>query len=95
MATKFDSYEIALVREYQQGSERFCKRVPLVAVTGYPAGEIAEFWTLYGHVSGEGVTAIGDFKSQEAAFDVLSAILGRDLGPFARFKGLLRHSEQV
>jgi hypothetical protein len=34
----------------------------------------AEFWTLYGHIGGEGVHAIGDFRSREAAEQVYARI---------------------
>ena len=27
----------------------------------------ADFWTLFGHINGQGVEAIGDFSSREAA----------------------------
>jgi hypothetical protein len=36
----------------------------------------ADVWTLYGHVHGEGVQAIGDFASHEAAEEVFFRITG-------------------
>ena len=36
----------------------------------------AEFWTLYGHIEGQGVEAIGDFRSREAAERVCYRITG-------------------
>jgi hypothetical protein len=37
----------------------------------------AWFWTLYGHIDGEGVEAIGDFSSREAAEQVFLRITGQ------------------
>jgi len=37
----------------------------------------AEMWTLYGHVSGQGVEAIGDFRTREYAEEVFARITGR------------------
>jgi hypothetical protein len=37
-----------------------------------------EFWTLYGHVYGEGVYAIADFPDEFIANNVLRLILGHD-----------------
>src|SRR4051812_1121567 len=40
----------------------------------------ADVWTLYGHINGEGVQAIGDFSTREAAVQVYTRITGQ---PFA------------
>jgi hypothetical protein len=37
----------------------------------------ADVWTLYGHINGEGVQAIGDFDSRERAEEVYSFITGQ------------------
>ncbi|WP_169973522.1 DUF6900 domain-containing protein [Tautonia rosea] len=37
----------------------------------------ADVWTLYGHVTGEGVHAIGDFDAREHAEEVFARITGR------------------
>lgn len=37
----------------------------------------AQFWTLYGHIDGEGVEAIGNFSSREAAEQVFFRITGQ------------------
>lgn len=37
----------------------------------------AEMWTLYGHVPGQGVEAIGDFRTRECAEEVFARITGR------------------
>lgn len=36
----------------------------------------ADFWTLYGHVSGEGVHAIGDFHDRKHAEEIYARITG-------------------
>lgn len=77
---KFDGYEIAQVVEYvddQFGT--VCE--PLA-----PGGSIeerraaadyhADFWTLYGHIPSEGVLAIGDFKTEADAMEILARIGG-------------------
>lgn len=40
----------------------------------------ADVWTLYGHVPGEGVHAIGDYASREHAEEVFARITGRRYG---------------
>ena len=68
----YDNYEISP-----------CKR--MLDSDAYPPEEYievceeheAEFWTLYGHIDGEGVQAIGDFRSREAAEQVYSRITGQ------------------
>ncbi|MBX7104266.1 MAG: hypothetical protein K1X57_09295 [Gemmataceae bacterium] len=37
----------------------------------------AEMWTLYGHIPGRGVEAIGDFRTREHAEEVFARITGR------------------
>jgi len=37
----------------------------------------ADFWTLYGHIPGEGVQASGDFDTREHAEEVFARITGR------------------
>src|SRR5271170_7909482 len=36
----------------------------------------ADVWTLYGHINGEGVQAIGDFDTRERAEEVFALITG-------------------
>ena len=38
--------------------------------------EEADVWTLYGHINGEGVQAIGDFSKREYAEEVFERITG-------------------
>lgn len=69
---RYDAYEIHPCREYEQIGEdgtawRFTE--PCEA-------EEAQFWTLYGHIPGEGVEAIGDYRTREDAEAVLCRITG-------------------
>lgn len=38
----------------------------------------AEFWSLYGHIPGQGVECIGDFKTRQHAEEVRQRITGRN-----------------
>jgi hypothetical protein len=63
--TPFDGYEIHGVREYGRGRLRHCEQVP---------DSEAKFWSLYGHIPGQGVDCIGDFKTREHAEEVFARI---------------------
>ena len=64
----FDTYEIHGVAEFTAAKgERYCEPVEDAK---------AQYWSLYGHVPGEGVECIGDFKSRKAAEAVLERITG-------------------
>jgi hypothetical protein len=66
----YDNYEISPCRRYEEpdspGKFHFEVCEP----------EEADVWTLYGHIAGEGVEAIGDFTTQEAAIEVYTRITG-------------------
>jgi hypothetical protein len=67
--TRFDDYEIHGVREYVQGDGRkHCEQVP---------DEDAQFWSLYGHIPGQGLECLGDFKTRKHAEEVYARITGR------------------
>lgn len=61
--TRFDGYEIAPVRE-EDGACEIC------------APSEAHFWTLYGHIPGEGVQAIADMQSRKDCEELLCRITG-------------------
>jgi hypothetical protein len=71
---RFDAYEIAPCRRFREEGE------------GYRfyyepcAPEEADVWTLYGHIPGQGVEAIGDFASCELAEEVYARITGERYG---------------
>ena len=73
----FDAIEIAPVVEVDENGS--CE--PFDSLAGVPAALRAEvFWSLYGHTTGEGVQCIGDFKTADAALEVLQRLFG-DLRP--------------
>ena len=65
---RFDDYEIHGVREFDDGKGKYCEQV---------SDEDAQFWSLYGHIPGQGVDCIGDFKTREHAEEVFARITGR------------------
>jgi hypothetical protein len=68
LPTPFDAYEVHGIRELQEEQGRYCVQVPDAE---------AEFWSLYGHIPGQGVECIGDFATREHAEEVLARIAGR------------------
>lgn len=69
----FDDYEIHGVAEFTDVfGHRSCEPV---------ADDEAQFWSLYGHIPGEGLECIGDFKTRQLAEEVLARITG---GPAVR-----------
>ena len=69
---RFDGYEIHGVREFDDGSGKYCEQVP---------DDEAEFWTLYGHIPGAGLESIGDFKTRAFAEEVYERITGERYAP--------------
>lgn len=69
--TRFDAYEIEPCRRYIDIDE------PQVAFVEHCEPFQADFWTLYGHIPGQGVLAIGDFDTREHAEEVFARITGR------------------
>jgi hypothetical protein len=69
----FDDYEIHGVAEFTDLlGNRYCEPVP---------DDEAQFWSLYGHIPGQGLECIGDFKTRKLAEEVLARITG---GPTTR-----------
>jgi hypothetical protein len=52
----------------------------------------ADVWTLYGHINGEGVEAIGDFASREHAEETFQRITGI---PFAGSREVATHLKMM
>jgi len=65
---RFDAYEIHGGREFGRGKSRYCEPVP---------DREARFWSLYGHIPGQGLECIGDFKTREFAEQVYARITGQ------------------
>jgi hypothetical protein len=68
---RFDDYEIQPCRRYIDMDDR------QVAFVEPCEPSEADFWTLYGHVAGEGVHTIGDFDTRQHAEEVFARITGR------------------
>ena len=54
-----------------RAKNRYCEQVP---------DDEARFWSLYGHIPGQGVDCIGDFKTREHAEEVYARITGKRYG---------------
>ena len=95
---KFDAYEIALVGEIKtKAGHIVCDRlyeiysgttskeliVAFKEDEEYANDEISFYWSLYGHINGEGTQCIGDFTSAKHAIETLEHILGRSLDEYA------------
>ena len=68
LQTRFDDYEIHGVYEFSEDDRSFCEQVP---------DDEAQFWSLYGHIPGQGLDCIGDFKTRQHAEEVFARITGR------------------
>lgn len=66
----FDNYEISPCRRYEEPDS------PGEFYFEVCEPHEADVWTLYGHINGEGVQAIGDFSTREAADEVFQRITG-------------------
>lgn len=69
--TPFDNYEIHGIREFGKGRSKYCEQVP---------DDEAKFWSLFGHIPGQGLDCIGDFATREHAEEVYARITGRRYG---------------
>lgn len=65
----FDGYEIHGVVEFRGADgTRYCE----------PAhDDEAHFWSLYGHIPGQGLECIGDFSTRAQAEEIFARITGR------------------
>jgi hypothetical protein len=72
----FSDYEIHTCKRYEEpdspGKFYFEECEP----------HLADVWTLYGVIDGEGIKAIGDFDSREHAEEVYYRITGREFSDF-------------
>ena len=72
---KFDAYEISPVSEDSRGNCMPHEVLSLAEQTAREDGGVV-YWTLYGHLKGHGVQAIGDFTDYESVAEVYSRITG-------------------
>lgn len=70
LPSRFDDYEIQPCRRYIDAD------APELSFVEPCEAFEADFWTLYGHVSGEGVHAIGDFHDRKHAEEIYARITG-------------------
>jgi hypothetical protein len=68
LPTPFDDYEIHGVKEFHETGMKWCEQVD---------DSEAQFWSLYGHIPGEGLECIGDFKTRQHAEEIFARITGR------------------
>jgi hypothetical protein len=71
LPVRFDAYEIQPCHRYFDIDE------PDIAFVEPCEPYVADFWTVYGHIPGEGVQAIGDFDTSEHAEEVFARITGQ------------------
>ena len=82
---RFDAYEIQPCHRYFDADE------PDMAFVEPCEPFEADFWTVYGHIPGEGVQAIGDFDTREHAEEVFARITGRSYTGRVRKMGGANH----
>ena len=66
--TPFDDYEIHGVKEFTEADFAFCEQVD---------DADADYWSLFGHITGGGLECIGDFETRQHAEEILARITGR------------------
>jgi hypothetical protein len=66
--TPFDDYEIHGVKEFHEVGVLWFEQV---------SDREAEFWSLFGHIPGQGLDCIGDFKTSEHAEEIYARITRR------------------
>jgi hypothetical protein len=85
LPVRFDAYEIQPCHRYFDADE------PDLAFVEPCEPYEADFWTVYGHIPGEGVQAIGDFDTNEHAEEVFARITGRSYTGRVRKTGGANH----
>ena len=68
LPTRFDCYEIHGVKVFEESGNKWCEQV---------ADHEAHFWSLYGHIPGQGLTCLGDFTTREHTEELYARITGR------------------
>lgn len=71
LPARFDEYEVHGIYTFNDDGRTFCEQVP---------DDEAQFWSLFGHIPGQGVECIGDFKTREHAEEIYTRITGRRYG---------------
>jgi hypothetical protein len=68
LPTRFDGYEIHGIKKLGKGRSKHAEQVP---------DEQAQFWSLFGHIPGQGIDCIGDFATRGHAEEIYARITGR------------------
>jgi hypothetical protein len=79
---RFDGYEIHGLKRLNAipGHEEEPEGIIIDNCEQVPDDE-AEFWSLFGHIPGQGADCIGDFTTREHAEEIYARITGRPYGP--------------
>lgn len=75
----FNGYEVKQVVECVDSiGNKFCEPLEngTIEDARKDANYVADFWTLYGHLEGEGVRCIGDYDQRAAAVEMYCFITG-------------------
>ncbi|QEH36552.1 hypothetical protein OJF2_51360 [Aquisphaera giovannonii] len=80
----FDNYEISPCRRFEEPGK------PGLFYFEVCEPHDAHVWTLYGHIPGEGVMAIGDFASREETEETFQRITGIPFGTHEEVESRLR-----
>jgi hypothetical protein len=79
LPVRFDDYEVHGVKRFDAiPGQDVGPRAQAVAGHFEQVGDAdADFWSLFGHIPGQGLDCIGDFPTREHAEEVLARITGR------------------
>lgn len=83
----FDAYEVHGIKRLPRNGQ---EEKPMGRVSGnceMVADDHADFWSLFGHIAGQGIDCIGDFETRERAEEVLARITMRREGREALITG--------
>lgn len=70
--TPFDGYEVHGVKVHTDAHGEWCEQT---------ADDEADFWSIYGHIPGQGLDCIGDFSTRSFAEEIYSRITGKAYQP--------------
>jgi hypothetical protein len=78
LPTRYDAYEIHAVKRLPSCQGHEGEPVgPVIDNCEQVSEDKAEFWSLFGHIPGQGIDCIGDFATREHAEEVFARITGR------------------
>jgi hypothetical protein len=78
LPTPYDAYEIHGMKRLPDGQGQEEEPVgSVIRDCEQVADDEAEFWSLFGHIPGQGIDCIGDFATREHAEEVFAKITGQ------------------